>query len=103
MRGYRLKFGDLPIEDIRLVPQAGGSSVVPKEGESRIGLMVLGLNPRLDPSRHVQFTREEILSQVSTKSVTIEVDVDESNGRAVRSDSFEAYQIRDLIQNKLPE
>jgi hypothetical protein len=103
MRAYLLKFGELPIDEVKLVPLPGASSVVPTEGESRIGLMVRGLSARFDPTRQMRFSRDEILPQVNTKSVTLEIDVDESNGRAVRSDSFEAYQIRDLILHKLPE
>jgi RNA polymerase subunit RPABC4/transcription elongation factor Spt4 len=97
LRGYKLQFGEL-IQDAVLVPQAGDgrdvSTVVPAEGELRIGLLVNGLvpvpgNPPIPPARLNDIT------------ATLVIDVDESNGSVQRFVRFQSLQIRTLIDRKL--
>ncbi len=103
LRAYRLKFDKLPIETARLVLAGDGhevKSVIPAGGEARIGLRVSGLILRDDPTEK-PYSAAEINQIVDAEQVTLEIDVEESNGSFVRSVSFEAFQIRALIQNKL--
>lgn len=103
LRAYRLKFDKLPIETARLVLTGDGhevKSVVPAGGETRIGLRVYGFIPRDDLTKK-QYSAAEINQIVDAEQVTLEIDVEESNGSFVRSVNFEAFQIRALIQNKL--
>ena len=106
LRAYRLKFGKLPIDTERLVLLTGDSrevkSVIPAGGEARIGLLVRGLTPgRRDATTQERYSAAEIHRMVDAEQVTLEIDVEESNGPFVRSVAFEAFQIRALIQNKL--
>lgn len=107
LRAYRLKFGDM-IETERLVLLTGDgrdiSSVIPAEGEARIGLLVRGLTPaRKHPDKEARYKVAEIDPQLDAMQVTLEIEVEESNGRFVRSVEFEVFQIRTLIQNKLSD
>jgi hypothetical protein len=106
LRAYRLRFGGLPIETERLVLLNGDSrevkSVIPAGGEARIGLLVRGLTPgRKNQAGVERYSAEEIHRLTDTAQVTLEIDVEESNGSFVRSVAFEGFQMRSLIQNKL--
>ena len=105
LRAFRLNFRKLPIETERLVFLTGDShevkSVIPAGGEAHIGLRVRGLTPRLNTTTQKRYSAAEIHRMVDAEQVTLEIDVEESNGRFVRSVDFEAFQIRALIQNTL--
>ncbi len=96
--GFWLTFEDqLEIAEVRLVLTAGESRIVRGGSESRLGLEVRGLHPL--PGAKLTF--DQIKARINNGTATVHVRVEESNGVVNRSHTFEAVEIRDLINNKL--
>jgi len=101
-----LKFGELQIAPARLVftanEKADVRKIIPAEGEARLKLQVRGLAMQsVDPSRDA-ILRQSILAKMNDAPVTLEFEVQESDGRtAIRSDQFSGFEIATLIEKQL--
>jgi len=98
LRGYRLKFGDIPIENVELEladdDKRLAANVIGAMSQARLGLIVHGLTRRpgaaFDPD-----------TAPSDKKITLEIDVDESNRSVTRHDFIRYSDVHDLVKNKL--
>jgi len=103
LRQYRLNLDALNIEPEKLFLTTEDlqnvMNVIPANGQARIGLIVRGLTPKQG------FTRDQILQDVDegSKNGILEIAIEESDGPRTKNDEFEAYQLRELIRNKLQE
>jgi hypothetical protein len=101
---YTLKFGKLIDERQLVLTGEPGEirTVIPAGGEARIGLEVLGLVPApRDPKQKERYSVDDVLAKLHTEKATIEIEVEESNGRFKRSVKLDAFQIATVIRNKL--
>jgi len=101
MRSYWLRFGGGPIDDANLVPVSNTPSVIPAGGQADIVLLVRQLTPSRRPGTSDRYTCTEVDSLLKNKNVTLDIGVDESNGRISRKVSFDSFFLHDLINNKL--
>lgn len=100
VRKAEMKFGRINIEDRQLVIH---NVVVPAGGKLRINLLVEGLITRVRPGSGGRFKIAEVLPQLRTNSAKLVIEVDESNGHRIRTESIEGEKLEYLIQHKLVE
>jgi hypothetical protein len=105
LRGAKLKFGAVDIQDKQLIHWSSNEgepqSVIPAGGDMRVRLLVDGLQRRLSTDKRVRFTRDEVIAQLSSQVVMLEVDVQESNRHAIRTEAIAGSQLKLLVTNKL--
>lgn len=106
---YRLSFGDVPIEDAdaELVKGDERSAVVSILSPDIIHITVPGLRGRCRTSPvdglSDRYGKEEILSQISTQSVILTINVHENGKTRPVTQSFPAAQIKGFLLRHLPD
>ena len=106
LRGYRLRFDELPIVDAPLDLVAADMreiGAVPARTTIKFALTTTGLR-----ARSGEVAKRKTLESLSGHSAKLEIDIQESSDPPggpwqVRSERFSAERIRDLLEEKLPD
>lgn len=106
---YRLKFSEgMDVATLELVEtdQRAGRNIVLSDSAVKIALTTPGLTRSERQPGGQRWSRAEILERMPHLEATLEIDVQESRDGTgkfhTRSVAFNAWQIRDFIERKLP-